>query len=96
MSMGIDLRDQFDNLLEEAMEDSRYEKFVEYILERVAYYSQARTMQAVEVDKGFWRVSCRDGAGTMYVIPKAMISVTAFRDDHEAHSIFALPSDNKL
>lgn len=79
MSMGADLRDQFDLLINESIKDLQYKQFVEYILHRIAHYSEARTMYAVE-DRG---VVCHDGVGTAWKIPKAMIAITAFPDNAE-------------
>lgn len=37
MSMGVDLRDQFDDLLNEAIKDGMHDQFVKYVLDRIGY-----------------------------------------------------------
>lgn len=83
MSMGIDLRDQFDVLIDESMRDEQYNQFVEYILRRIAYLSKARVLYIKDIG-GFSRVGIY-GASAACILPKASVEVTAHDDVGKAY-----------
>lgn len=98
MSMGTDIRDQFDELLDESIADGNYERFVEYIISRLSHHEEARIVHAIECANGFWKVRCYDSFGNTWNVSKAMFAITAFSDDTEASDLcqITIPEENKL
>lgn len=98
MAMGIDLRDQFDTLLDESIKDGYYEQLVTYMFSRLSHHEQARIVQAIEGSNGFWKVYCYDSFGNAWNVPKAMFTITAFPDDAGELNLcrIEIPDDNNL